>query len=303
MPPEFPLGLAAAISDKHQIRIIGECYYPYMHIDSITKIDSYDGIRRNMKIGEDIVPFVFYHEDGYIDELTAFFDDKTEGFLSILEYFKNHLNISVSSLDIHGDNGPEFSKTMRDVIHSCSQMAVSKTVEESEQPLSEQDFNFILKSFETFYSETEEKLEFHLEIDSDSITVRNGSWFQLDHLLVGCQKYEEIHVTESKLTESDMKTFLTQWKDGKFPKLKNVSVKTVMTDSFDAVRDFEQYPTESTARSRIPCVSIKGYENTYAMITQRAGPKMFNMEVRRQNGRARGFRTTGYRLGNNRGEL
>lgn len=285
---DWHLDLIVVVCDKFEIHLTDRYFDSSIRIESLNCIDNYIEKRRSLKIGENVVPAVVIEDKKLkVEKILVFFNDRTEGLISILNYFEENFNLPIDHLEINGDNSTDFSKNMRKIVLCCSQQSVQTALIGDKKALIEADYEFVLTNLavtERFnaYSKTSDNFVFNGKIQAECITVWNGHWFKIAHLFGS--DYEEIKVSGSEITKEELQFFLREWTNGKFLKLFDLRLGTNMENVFDALEGFERYPRGRHAFSPFlygdTCRTIKGPGLYYATVYGHHSPE-FHMQIQR----------------------
>ncbi|CAL2028344.1 unnamed protein product [Caenorhabditis brenneri] len=271
--PRWDFKLCCYVGNELRISISFLGFNVSIYLENLEIIESFEGINRNLKIGESLVPFVIVPKSWFTgpEKIHIFWSNKTHGMISSIDYFKDILNLSNIELVLEGGD----STTLRTIVnHINSTQTVVRNVEVGVDPqLSDDDFNFILKNVSAskkLYSKSKlsRNFKFNGSIRAKIIKIRNAHWFTLKNLLTSNEN-EEISVDGSNLKTEDLRKFLREWKSGKFPKLKKVELETKVScmSYLDVTSGLEKRKDKCDYSSRRrPVIAIKGQGDVYGIV-------------------------------------
>ncbi|CAL2028340.1 unnamed protein product [Caenorhabditis brenneri] len=241
--PEWNFELRCNVVYCLYISISCRYYTVRLYFENLEDIEKFAGIRRNLKVGESLVPVVLTKEGSH-------------GMMAFIDYLKNSFNLSNIELVFDG-NDPTAVRTV--VNHISSTQTLVRKIEVGYGPrLSDDDFKFIVQNVtatECFTSQL--GLSKHFKF--------NGT---ICNLLISNEK-EDIFVDGSNYTTEDLRKFLKEWQSGKFPKLKLVRLNTNVTwrNYLDVTKGFERRIDKCDYSNRKrPVVAIKGQGDFYCII-------------------------------------
>ncbi|CAL2028360.1 unnamed protein product [Caenorhabditis brenneri] len=221
----------------------------------------FTGVRKNLKIGKWLARVEILHNKIHIIR-----KNKTDGFIQFLNYFNNNFNLSIDELKFSGStNG------IRQIVnHIKSNQMVVNNVQVYPSP-SENDFGSIVENVsatESFFSHLNlsQNFKYCKAIHAKEIKIRLGHWFTIQSLIASTES-EVIDVRGSDYTKEELRLFLSEWKAGKLPKLKKVTLNTKVP-ARDVIVGFERW--EGRCREcgwQTHVVKIKGHRNSYGCVS------------------------------------
>ncbi|CAL2028342.1 unnamed protein product [Caenorhabditis brenneri] len=262
--PEWDFEFYCSVRSQLQLSISCRNFLVPIYFEVLGDVDSWalekklGRIRRNLKIGESIVPAVTNNVYG-VERIRTFWNRKTDGMIVFLDYFKNKFNLPIEELGFAGKD-TRIIKTLVDHINSTQKVVRKVNCFPS---LSVDEFKFILEnvsSTENLSSlmELSHDFKFNGKIRSKNLDIENGHWFSLKNILES--ENEVIYVNGSNYTKEELKTFLKEWKAGKLPKLKEVVLATRMS-AWDVIEGYERWEGRCRECENWPrnVITIKGH--------------------------------------------
>ncbi|CAL2028358.1 unnamed protein product [Caenorhabditis brenneri] len=244
VPPDWSLKICCIMIDENYFSIICNNYYTTsivpIYFDTIENIETFNGDRRSLKIGESLVPVVISKENDGRDQIRTFWSSEADGMMELMDYFMKTFNLPLEELKFASkDTGA--IRTVCNHIHS-NQIVVRTVQVRSFPQIPDDDFKLILKNVsatERFSSrmKTSKTFVFDGKIHAKDIEIQNGHWFTLRNLLM-CTESELIQVKGSGYTKEEYRTVLSEWKAEKFPKLKKLKLGTIAS-LWDVTEGFE----------------------------------------------------------------
>ncbi|CAL2047603.1 unnamed protein product [Caenorhabditis brenneri] len=287
--PEWKIGLRVEVSEDFifYLKNWNQNFRVSMKIDSIENIDSYVGVRKNLKIRDKYVPIIITNDE----KLVSFWDSKANGLILVLQYLAERIGLTIGYLKLRNDGSPSYSDNLRSIIRACSQISIEYLSvgyghkDKRKHALSADDYRFVMENLKAtciFWalSKSSKKFKFNGTIKAKSIKIENGHWFKMKHLLEW-DDYEKLEVKGKNFTAKELRKFLEKWVAGGFPKLKDLKLEC--EEVFDEVtKGFEKRTDIQAAPGRIMKAVIKGPGESYALIWSYSWGTAFNMEVRCQ---------------------
>ncbi|CAL2028353.1 unnamed protein product [Caenorhabditis brenneri] len=216
--PEWEIVLSVTLSHRFEVYVWshGDDLLFTMIIDSLNNIQKYTGDQRNLKIEDNRVPTVVIDMWDFV----SFWDDKSTGLISVLQYFGEKFGLPIRNLNISDDGSRKFSNDLRRTLRSCSQITVDNVTvayasyyrTKNKLAIAEDNYKFIMENIpvtDTFkaHSRISENFKFDGSIRAKSISVKYGHWFNHKHLL-GWVDYENLDVEGKKFTAMELRTFM-----------------------------------------------------------------------------------------------
>ncbi|CAL2048846.1 unnamed protein product [Caenorhabditis brenneri] len=290
--PEWDIFLCAEVSKKFvfTLKNIDKNFRAPIEVDSIDNIDSYVGVRKNLKIRDNFVPIIITNEK----KVVSFWDSKTDGLIFVLQYFAERFGMTIGYLELRNDGSPSYSDNLRSIIRACSEISIKNVFvahgkddqDGRKLALSADDYKFVMENLTatgTFKTvlKTSKNFKFDGVIKAKKIEIENGHWFNIKHLLEW-DDYKKLEVKGKNFTVKELRMFLEKWVAGGFPKLKQLTLETKqmldkVTDGF-AQRTDIQVPV----RLRTTVIRIKGPGERYATVWPGLSNPGFNMSIEYQ---------------------
>ncbi|CAL2028348.1 unnamed protein product [Caenorhabditis brenneri] len=242
------------------LQISCDTFFVVIYFDNLKNFKKVEVIQRNLKIGEFFVPVVIVPNG-----IHAFWEDETNGLIQILSYLKTNLNLSIEHLNVPGRDAGVTERVVKHI--SSTQTVVKNLLVERYARLPDENFEFVLKNVsatETFssYLSVSRNFKFDGRIRAKRILIWNGLWFTIQSLLRSTES-EVIHVNGSDYTKEELRTFLSEWKTGRFPNLKKLHVNTKV-NVLDVIDGFERREDKCENRGWW-IVAIKGNGRSYGI--------------------------------------
>ncbi|EGT36857.1 hypothetical protein CAEBREN_15949 [Caenorhabditis brenneri] len=226
--PEWNFKLRCSVSNGLDISISCEHFTVSIHFEALENIERFEGARRNLKIGDSFVPVVTTGENDGGEEFHTFWNTSTYGMIVFMDYFKNNFNLSIEQLNFATNR----SRAIRTIVThiNSTQTVVKNVLVGCSPPISEDDFKFVLENVSAtdyFVSglTLSQNFKFNGTIRSKIIDIMNARWFTIQNVLESVES-QEIHVYGANYTKEELRTFLEEWKAGKLPKLKELTLGT-----------------------------------------------------------------------------
>ncbi|CAL2028361.1 unnamed protein product [Caenorhabditis brenneri] len=264
--PEWSFELFCSVGFDLHISISCENFIVPIHFEALENIGRFGRRRRNLKIGELVVPVVTTRENDGVEKIRTFWNTKADGMIVLMDYFNNNFNLSIDELKFSGStNG------IRQIVnHIKSNQMVVNNVQVYPSP-SENDFGSIVENVsatESFFSHLNlsQNFKYCKAIHAKEIKIRLGHWFTIQSLIASTES-EVIDVRGSDYTKEELRLFLSEWKAGKLPKLKKVTLNTKVP-ARDVIVGFERW--EGRCREcgwQTHVVKIKGHRNSYGCVS------------------------------------
>ncbi|EGT35156.1 hypothetical protein CAEBREN_06006 [Caenorhabditis brenneri] len=225
--PEWHFKLRCSVSNGLDISISCKHFTVSIHFEALENIERFEGARRNLKIGDSFVPVVTTGENDGVEEIHTFWNTDTYGMIVFMDYFKNNFNLSIEQLNFATNR----SRAIRTIVThiNSTQTVVKNVLVGCSPPISEDDFKFVLENVSAtdyFVSglTLSQNFKFNGTIRSKIIDIMNARWFTIQNVLESVES-QEIHVY-GNYTKDELRTFLEEWKAGKLPKLKELTLGT-----------------------------------------------------------------------------
>ncbi|CAL2051991.1 unnamed protein product [Caenorhabditis brenneri] len=255
--------------NRPEIRVLRDIVIILIDITSVESIEKCAGIKKNLKIGDSVVPFVITKDNEGAEAIHYILSSENDGLKTIFEYFKNHFNAKVEELNLSGKD-PSVMRTVVNHIHSTQTVVKNVTMGSINRrkkpivylPISGDDFEFILKNVSaterfSFHWKPCPNFKFEGTISAKNINIENGDWCTIQNLIA--IENEVIHVDGSEYTKEELRTFLNEWKAGKLPELKGVMLATEVP-ARDVIEGYERSERECGFCQHRPShfITIKG---------------------------------------------
>ncbi|CAL2028351.1 unnamed protein product [Caenorhabditis brenneri] len=274
--PRWHFELCCSVGSDQLISISCNTFDVRIYFGALEDIEKFAGVRRNLKIGELLVPVVATREYG-AEKIRIFWNTKTNGMIALMDYFKDTFNVPIELLKFTGGD----TKAIKRVVnHLNSTQTVVKNVRvDSNIAISEDDFEWILKNVsatEKFssYLEFGWNFTYNGKIRAKNIYIENGRWFTLRNLL-STNENEKISVHRSDFQRYELREFLRQWKIGKFPILKEVNLATNVSfmDMTSGIKKRLDKCEDTFGRQ---VVAFRGHGDSYGIVSPTRNNHRYN---------------------------
>ncbi|EGT35190.1 hypothetical protein CAEBREN_19932 [Caenorhabditis brenneri] len=250
-----------------------------IHFEALENFQWFGRRRRNLKIGELVVPVVTIRENDGVEKIRTFWNTKADGMIVFMDYFKNNLNLPIEQLNFARDR----LRAIRTIVThiNTTQTVVRNVLVERNPRLRDDDFEFILRNVsavEKFSSYLELFRDFNFDgsIRAKSIEIRNGHWFTLQNLLRSTEN-EKISVRGPNFEKNELRRFLREWRSGRFPLLKEVNLATNVSYK-DVTRDLFKRRDKCDNNSGRRVEAFRGNGNSYGTVyPDESGQGFFRM--------------------------
>ncbi|CAL2028343.1 unnamed protein product [Caenorhabditis brenneri] len=261
--PDWGFKLCCYVSNDLRISISCKKFTIPIYFKTFGDCDMWGlmGVRKNLKIGKWLVRVEILQ-----NEIHTLRKDKTDGFIRLLNYFKNNFNLSIDEL--------EFSGSTNDIRKIVNQIKFNQIVVNNVQvypSLSENNVELIVENVsatESFYSHLKlsQNFKYCEAIRAKGIKILLGHWFTIQSLIASTES-EVIDVRGSDYTKEELRLFLSEWKAGKLPKLKRVTLNTKVSAQ-DVIVGFERWGGRCGKCGfwDISIISIKGHGNFHGSV-------------------------------------
>ncbi|CAL2028364.1 unnamed protein product [Caenorhabditis brenneri] len=260
--PEWNFKLRCSVSNGLDISFSCKHFTVSIHFEALENIERFEGARRNLKIGESLVPVVTTGENNDVEEIHTFWSTNTYGMIVFMEYFKNNFNLSIEQLNF----GTNRSRAIRTIVThlNTTHTVVKNVLVGCSPPISEDDFKFVLENVSAtdyFVSglTLSQNFKFNGTIRSKIIDIMNARWFTIQNVLESVES-QEILVYGANYTKDELRTFLEGWKAGKLPKLKELRLCTKESPLYviEGYERFEGRCRQCETAENIQFITIKG---------------------------------------------
>ncbi|CAL2050975.1 unnamed protein product [Caenorhabditis brenneri] len=198
-----------------------------IYVEALGNSRQYKGKRRNMTIGDDLVPTVFVKDSR---KLVAFWENRLHALTALLDLLINKCNVTIQDFDVDGSEDEDFSETLRTIVGFCSPTQLQSADIGREKCLTDEDTLFVLThltatKFFSIHSNTKKNFKFNGKISSDSIFINNAHWFKLRNLVENGNN-KKIEVEGVTISKAGVKQFVKRWANGEFPNLEYLHLKS-----------------------------------------------------------------------------
>ncbi|EGT35202.1 hypothetical protein CAEBREN_15129 [Caenorhabditis brenneri] len=231
------------------------------------------GVRKNMKFGNELVPTVTLDEIGRTVRLILFWEDRTAGLCSMINFFHSKFNRGLKLMQFCNASGEQnHSEAIRKIVEYVNSNNVQIAVVECVEQICEEDYKFFLENLTPTFvfdadAKTSPEFKFDGQMRCERIRISSGHWFTLDVLLKNANR-KVVVVQGADYTKEELVTFLEHWKDGKFSELEQLELETKAVPA-DVVKDFEKLEGQGFV--------LKGPDNKRLEV--RAERKMFTCYI------------------------
>ncbi|CAL2028349.1 unnamed protein product [Caenorhabditis brenneri] len=176
-----------------------------IYTDNFRNIKIVKGVRRILKIGKSLVCVVIVPNG-----IHTFWENKTDGLIQLLGYFKTEFYLSIERLELLGEDIEAMERVINHI--NSSQTIVKNVLVERSPQLPDYFGEFILENLSatekfSFQSKLGEAFEFYGGICAKTIEIRFGHWFTIENILMSNES-EVIDVKGSNYTEQELRLFL-----------------------------------------------------------------------------------------------
>ncbi|EGT36901.1 hypothetical protein CAEBREN_24252 [Caenorhabditis brenneri] len=276
--PEWNFNLRCRMEGRYEqlLRICCNVFDVPIYFDNLRKYDKPEGFKKYLKIGELLVPVYIF----YSTLVFTVWESKIDGLIQLLGYFETQLNLPIEHLKLPGKDIEAMERVVKHI--NSTQTVVKNVLVERYPQLPDYCGEFILENVSAteklcFNSKLGQEFEFYEGIRAKTIKIRFGHWFTIESLLRSNES-EVIHVKGSNYAREELRWFLSQWKAGKLPKLKEVTLSTRVS-ARDVTGGFERWVERcgKCGFSDISIISIKGYGGFHGSVDASRG--CFHMTI------------------------